>query len=108
MSEEYLTVQPGMNAVGVLLSTSRKFGELAGMTDFCVLDEVDGDVVAWVGDYPYLDKDIFLRSLNENGVTDALLDLEEEEYDDEEVDEKEEEMIDSGEEEETEEYINVR
>jgi len=97
LSEEYLDIRPGMNAVGVLLSTSKEFGELAGMTDFCVLDEVDSEAIAWVGDYPYLDKDIFLRTLNENGVTDSLMDYEEEE-----------EMYESEQEEQTEEYINVR
>ena len=56
------------------------------MSDFCILDDVDGVAVSWVGDYPYLDKDMFLRTLNENGVTDSLLlDYEEEEeYDAEE------------------------
>ena len=99
MSEEYLDIRPGMHAVGVLLSAGREFGELAGMTDFCILNEGDGAAIAWVGDYPYLDKDSFLRTLNENGVTDSLLDFEQEE---------EEELYDSGEEEEAEEYINVR
>jgi len=86
MSEEYLGIEPGMDAVGVLLSTSRKFDKLAGMTDFCILDKVivgggragkDQGVaaaaVAWVGDYPYLDKDTFLRKLNENRISDRLL-----------------------------------
>ena len=102
MSEEYLDIQPGMNAVGVLLSTSKKFGQLAGITDFCVLDEVDGTAVAWVGDYPYLDKDIFLRTLSQNGVTDSLLDFrvdEEDDYDDDDNEDKEEAE---------EEYITVR
>ncbi len=100
MSEEYLDVRPGMDAVGVLLSTSRGFGTLAGMTDFCVLDgQDDGAAVAWVGDYPYLDKDMFLRTLGENGVTASLMDF---------VDEEEDEMYGSGEEEDVEEYINVR
>lgn len=101
MSEEYLPIQCGMTAVGVLLSTSRKFTKLAGMTDFCILnvlyddtDDTDdnGDderqqqrggakttdgnveVVTWVGDYPYLDKAMFLRTLNKNGITDKLID----------------------------------
>lgn len=84
MSEDYLGIEPGMDVVGVLLSTSRKFDKLAGMTDFCILDTVALDgrdnnqgvasaAVAWVGDYPYLDKDVFLRKLNENGITDSLL-----------------------------------
>jgi len=101
MSEEYLDIRPGMNVVGVLLSTSKEFGELAGMTDFCVLEEEDGAAIAWVGDYPYLDKDMFLRTLNENGVTDSLLDFEQEM-------EEDEDMYDAGEEEVAEEYINVR
>ncbi|KAL7540521.1 hypothetical protein ACHAXR_010186 [Thalassiosira sp. AJA248-18] len=110
MSEEYLDIAPGMNAVGVLLSTSKRFGELAGMTDFCVLDEVDGAAVAWVGDYPYLDKDMFLRTMNENGVTDRLLEFEEDEEEDDFLydSSEEEESYGSGEEEEAEEYINVR
>ena len=83
---QYLGIEPGIDAVGVLLSTSRKFDKLAGMTDFCILDKVivgggragkDQGVaaaaVAWVGDYPYLDKDTFLRKLNENGISDRLL-----------------------------------
>jgi len=102
MSEEYLDVKPGMDVVGVLLSSSKRFGELAGMTDFCVLDDASPDVVAWVGDYPYLDKDIFLRTLNENGVIDGLLDFEDEE-------EGEGRMTrGSGEGEETEEFVHVR
>lgn len=91
MSEGYLDLRPGMAAVGVLLSVSRGFGELAGMTDFCVLDGEDGAAVAWVGDYPYLDKDEFLRSLDESGVAASLIDFEAGE-----------------EEEEAEEYINIR
>jgi len=78
MSEEYLDIRPGMHAVGVLLSTSKEFGTLAGMTDFSVFDEEDGAAIAWVGDYPYLDKDAFLRTLNENGVTDILLEHDQE------------------------------
>jgi len=78
MSEEYLNIRPGMHAVGVLLSTSKEFGTLAGMTDFSIFDEDDGAAVAWVGDYPYLDKDAFLRTLNENGVTDILLEHDQE------------------------------
>jgi hypothetical protein len=98
LSEEYLPIQCGMTAVGVLLSTSRKFTKLAGMTDFCILnvlydDDTDADddereqqrggakttdanveVVTWVGDYPYLDKSMFLRTLNKNGITDKLID----------------------------------
>lgn len=98
LSEEYLPIQCGMTAAGVLLSTSRKFTKLAGMTDFCILnvlyDDTDSDdddgrqqqrggakttdanveVVTWVGDYPYLDKALFLRTLNKNGITDKLID----------------------------------
>ena len=96
LSEEYLPIQCGMTAAGVLLSTSRKFTKLAGMTDFCILnvlyDDTDADddgrqqrggakttdanveVVTWVGDYPYLDKALFLRTLNKNGITDKLID----------------------------------
>jgi len=112
MSEDYLEIERGMDAVGVLLSASREFGELAAMTDFCVLDydggEGGGEAVAWVGDYPYLDKDTFLRTLSENGVADSLLSgYYDEAYDDED-DEEEELYDDAGEEEETEEYINVR
>jgi hypothetical protein len=70
MSEEYLDVQSGMDMIGVLLSTSTEFTELAGMSDFCVLDE-EGPV-AWVGDYPYLAKDTFLRTLDSNGVLDTI------------------------------------
>ena len=73
LSEDYLDIEPGMNAVGVLLSTNRDFGKLSGMTDFCILDEVDGSCVAWVGDYPYIDKDNFLRTLRQNGLADSLL-----------------------------------
>jgi len=95
MSEDYLDIHPGMNAVGVLLSTSKKFGKLAGMSDFCILDDVDGVAISWVGDYPYLDKDMFLRTLNENGVTDSLLVDDEEDregYDDKDDDEIEGEI----------------
>lgn len=70
MSEDYLDVQPGMDMIGVLLSTSTEFTELAGMSDFCVLD--DEGPVAWVGDYPYLVKDVFLRTLDSNGVLDSI------------------------------------
>ena len=111
MSEDYLDIQPGMNAVGVLLSTSKKFGKLAGMSDFCILDDVDGVAVSWVGDYPYLDKDMFLRTLNENGVTDSLLldyDDNGEGYDVDDDEVEGETEIDKEEAEEEEEYITVR
>ncbi len=97
MSEDYLDIRKGMNVVGVLLSTSREFVQLAAMTDFCVLDAVGGPV--WVGDYPYLDKDKFLRTLGENGIADSLVDIV---YDDKEYDEEddffdeEEDFIDDG------------
>ncbi|KAL3781712.1 hypothetical protein HJC23_009930 [Cyclotella cryptica] len=71
LSEDYLDIQPGMSAVGVLLSTSKEFSELAAMSDFCVLDE-EGPVT-WVGDYPYLDKNKFLRTLDSNGVWDTIM-----------------------------------
>lgn len=99
MSEEYLGICPGMTAVGVLLSTSKRFTKLAGITDFCILDVVLGNTndddssrrrrrrrgnegggvanvkaITWVGDYPYLDKAMFLRTLNENGISDRVLD----------------------------------
>ena len=106
LSEDYLGIEPGMNAVGVLLSTSKGFGELAGMTDFCVLDEVNGEAVAWVGDYPYLDKDLFLRTINDNGVSDSLLEFEDGVDDVQGMYGSEEEEI--GEEETEEEYITVR
>ena len=106
LSEDYLDIEPGMNAVGVLLSTSKGFGELAGMTDFCVLDEMDGKAVAWVGDYPYLDKDMFLRTINDNGVSGGLLELEDEVDDVEDMYDSEEE--EESEEETEEEYITVR
>ena len=111
MSEDYLDIQPGMNAIGVLLSTSKKFGKLAGMSDFCILDDVDGIAVSWVGDYPYLDKDMFLRTLNENGVTDSLLldyDDNGEGYDVDDDEVEGETEIDKEEAEEEEEYITVR
>lgn len=85
MSEDYLDLEPGMSAVGVLLSTSKQFDQLAGMTDFLVLDEVDGSTITWVGDYPYLPKDEFLRIIEQNGVADELLELQEdEEYEEDE------------------------
>ena len=114
MSEEYLDLRPGMHAVGVLLSTSKQFGELAAMTDFCILDDDDGEACAWVGDYPYLEKDTFLRILNENGIANDLLDEqyddEEEEYDDDDdvIDEDEDMKDEDKDEAEKEEYITVR
>jgi hypothetical protein len=123
MSEGYLDVRPGMFAVGVLLSAGREFRKLAGMTDFCVLDVVAEndddddygggsggktiDAIAWVGDYPYLDKAMFLRTLSENGIVDRLLDDISTNIDDDdetEVDDPDDEQ-DEGD--ATEEYINV-
>ena len=75
------------------------------MSDFCILDDVDGVAVSWVGDYPYLDKDMFLRTLNENGVTDSLLldyDDDDEIEGDIKINEKEEVVV------EKEEYITIR
>ena len=106
LSEDYLDIEPGMNAVGVLLSTSKGFGELAGMTDFCVLDEVDGEAIAWVGDYPYLDKDLFLRTINDNGVSDSLLEFEDDANDIQDRYGSDEE--EKREEETEEDYITVR
>ncbi len=57
----------------MLLSTSREFVKLAVMADFCVLDAAGGMV--WVGDYPYLDEEKFLRTLGENGIADSLVDI---------------------------------
>lgn len=93
MSEDYLDLEPGMIVVGVLLSTNKKFDRLSAMTDFLVLDELDGSVVAWVGDYPYLPKDEFLRILERNGVADKLLDSQEEDKYDEEEDGQKENLV---------------
>ncbi len=117
MSEEYLVIEPGMDVVGVLLSTSRKFDKLAGMTDFCVLEVgVDGGAVAatavaWVGDYPYLDKDNYMRKLNENGILDRLVfNLRDDEanYDDDIDDKKATIDFDSESRGENEEYVNLK
>ncbi|KAL3810665.1 hypothetical protein ACHAXA_001054 [Cyclostephanos tholiformis] len=124
MSEGYLDIRPGMIAIGVLLSTGRDFRKLAGMTDFCVVDVVtardggdgsDVTAIAWVGDYPYLNKAMFLRTLDENGITDRLLDDYDEmcghENDDNGDDIGDDEENSDGEQDddmETEEYINVR
>lgn len=93
MSEDYVDLEPGMSVVGVLLSTSKQFDQLAGMTDFLVLDEVDGSTITWVGDYPYLPKDEFLRIIEKNGVADELLDLpDDDEYFDDEDDDSNDEV----------------
>ena len=86
MSEEYLDLEPGMDMVGVLLSTSTEFTELAAMSDFCVLDE-EGPI-AWVGDYPYLSKDTFLRTLDSNGVLDDVFSVYDDYQDGDDVREK--------------------
>ena len=51
MSEEYLDVQRCMPVVAILLSTRRKFDELAAITDLFV-----PDADCWIGDYPYLNR----------------------------------------------------
>ena len=51
MSEEYLDVQPQMPVVAILLSTQRKFEQLAAITDLFV-----PDADCWIGDYPYLNR----------------------------------------------------
>ena len=63
-----------------------------------------------MGDYPYLDKDIFLRTLSQNGVTDSLLDFEVDEQDDYDYDDDDDDTddIDEGKEEAEDEYITVR
>ena len=120
MSEGYLEIRPGMFALGVLLSTGREFRKLAGMTDFCVMDVVDDDdeygggdrgkainAVAWVGDYPYLDKAMFLRTLDENGIVDRLLDDYNMNIDNDEETEVDDYGDEQDEGDETEKYINV-
>ena len=69
MSEEYLDILPGMPVAAVLLSTSRDFVQLAGMTDICV-----PDAECWVGDYPYLDRSMFEMEIAEPEVWDLLQD----------------------------------
>lgn len=51
MSEEYLDVRANMPVVAILLSTRRKFDELAAITDLFV-----PDAECWIGDYPYLSR----------------------------------------------------
>jgi len=69
MSEEYLDIEEGMPVAAVILSTSRKFRQLAGLTDFCI-----PDAQCWVGDYPYLDRSGFESSIVRDGLWDTLLD----------------------------------
>lgn len=87
MSEEYLDIQKGMPVASILLSTKADFGQLAALTDIWI-PEID----AWVGDYPYLNKEVFrsilgqkkMRTLLEN---ESWID-EEDEYLDEYYDEE--------------------
>lgn len=51
MSEEYVDLEPGLPVLGVMLSTSPKFTQLAALTDLFV-----PDTECWIGDYPYLDR----------------------------------------------------
>lgn len=69
LSEEYLDIEEGMPVAAVILSTSRKFQQLAGLTDFCI-----PDAQCWVGDYPYLDRSGFESSIVRDGLWDTLLD----------------------------------
>ncbi|KAL3894461.1 MAG: hypothetical protein SGARI_007734, partial [Bacillariaceae sp.] len=49
--EEYLDIEPGMPASGIVLSTSQSFSSLAALTDIYI-----PDVGVFVGDYPYLNQ----------------------------------------------------
>ena len=60
MSEEYLTLEPGQCAAGVLFSTSPKFSQLSALTDFVV-----PDASCWIGDYPYLERNTLKSYLAE-------------------------------------------
>ena len=51
LSEDYLDVVAGMPVAAVLLSTTTRFDQLAGITDLYV-----PDIGCWIGDYPYLDR----------------------------------------------------
>lgn len=51
MSEEYVDLEPGLPVLGVMLSTSPTFTQLAALTDLFV-----PDAECWIGDYPYLDR----------------------------------------------------
>jgi len=75
MSEEYLDIEEGMPVAAVILSTSRRFKQLAGLTDFCI-----PDAQCWVGDYPYLDRSEFESSIVRDGLWDTLLDEGEDDF----------------------------
>ena len=49
--EQYLDIEPGMPAAGIVLSTSQSFSNLAALTDIYV-----PDLGVFVGDYPYLNQ----------------------------------------------------
>ena len=49
--EEYLDIEAGMPATGIVLSTSQSFSSLAALTDIYV-----PEVGVFVGDYPYLNQ----------------------------------------------------
>lgn len=51
LSEDYLGIEPGMPAAGILLSTSPTFSSLSAMSDIYV-----PDAACFVGDYPYLNR----------------------------------------------------
>lgn len=69
MSEEYLDILPGMPVASVVLSTSRDFFRLAGMTDISV-----PDAECWVGDYPYLERSEFEREISSGNLWGSLQD----------------------------------
>ena len=51
LSEDYLGIETGMPAAGMLLSTSQTFSSLSAMSDIYV-----PDATCFVGDYPYLNR----------------------------------------------------
>ncbi len=51
LSEEYLGIEEGMPAAGIMLSTSQTFSSLSAMSDIYV-----PDATCFVGDYPYLNR----------------------------------------------------
>jgi hypothetical protein len=51
MSEEYISIENGMPAAAIVLSTSQSFSSLAALTDVMV-----PDAECWIGDYPYLNR----------------------------------------------------
>jgi hypothetical protein len=73
LSEEYLDLEVGQPAAGVLLSTSQSFISLAALTDFVV-----PDAQCWIGDYPYLDRPALEQLLVEDEVVWETFQLEEE------------------------------